>query len=1212
MLYSYLCMCGFLGGISLTAAEKNNINSLRVVTAGNSDDNSVSLAKLLDMIGSIAGGMHFGALCFDTELRVCLAIPVELGSFSLSPSLAGSTLTELEGCGLPEDFGENVTACKDSLAVRRAEFSCGVGYYVETVFCPCTASNGAFAGIIVIFKDISAVKELEGRITLEKERYNQLVDVIDCALWEYDIATGKMVQTKKLSGRYSDENLVIPDYYNTVRSWGLVHPDDMPVFEELCSALDSGKKTIDYTLRAYGDNDEYIYMRFCGTCVCDRTGKPYRIVGKTLNVDAEKREYNRLLSKSEHDQLTGLVNKSATREKIEKCFERTELLNSNEKHLLLIVDIDNFKQANDRWGHLYGDYVLEQFARRLQQLFLSSDVVGRIGGDEFIVLRKGLKLYDIKEEIASTITAMTKECSLNLKHGHQLTCSVGAAVYPDDGENFEALFKNADLALYTAKKSGKDKFVIYSHSITELSSFGETEIKNFGETLHPFESPTVAKDAIDVERRLADFSLNLISETQNIDDAISQIFFEVGKYYALGRIYIMELDVMTNEVTVSHEWCNDDVMSIKEPLEGLSNVVWDELVKRHNAGVIFRCDDISTLKTSPELRKWYSVLGTTSSMHYGLFDSGHLAACLVFNTYKDSRRWTQSEIATLTTIAKILSSNLLRNRNKLELKNEMFFAQSMINNQQLSNYAVKPYTYEVLYASEYTEKLFPFLKLGEVCYKAIMQRDTPCDFCPIKGLTDSITRYTTEFYSAEFESWFSTTATSVRSPIGTQMYLLCWSDVSGFIERVKSKDTLTGLLTFERFEADCMQLLSRGDKKYAVMYFDITKFKYINDEWGYSTGNELLKFAARIMNQTLSSDERFCRISGDNFLLLMEYETEDRYLRRVVSNFHTQVEQFKERFPKLNPIISTGVYFMKPNEKDLSIAIDRANAARKTVKSFHKSALAVFDEHLNYRMNREKEIENKMNDALGNGEFHIFFQPKVSLRTGKIIGAEALLRWILPDGRTIMPIDFIPIFEKNGFITELDFFVYDRVFATIRRWLDSGIIPVTISVNVSRAHVNETAFQDKLSELLDMYGITTEYLELELTESIFFDDLQVLRKMISGLRDKGFKISIDDFGSGYSSLNLLKTLPVDILKLDKDFFLQNTMDDRDKTVINSIIQLAKGLGLSVISEGVETEAQVEYLTGIGCDMAQGYYYYKPMPLPDFERQLVKSQEAPST
>lgn len=1191
----------------MTAASKQNAApDKRVFTDDDTNGGQFSAAEVLDLVGSLVRGMNFGAVCFDTNLKARLVLPMQLGRFRIPHSFVGKQLYELKGCGFSKSYKSAVLECMQTNAVQRIEFSCGENNFLEAFLCPYISSDGTPSGVISIFKNISKIKELENSLLIEKERYNLLVDISECALWEYDIATKDMIQTKKLSGRYSDENLNIPDYYNTVCSWNLIYPDDMPIFAALCEALDRGEKNIDFTLRALGDNDDYIYIRFCGICVYDRHGKPYRIVGRTLNVDAEKREYNLLLSKSEHDQLTGLVNKATTRDKIEKCFERTEMLFSKEKHLLMIVDIDNFKQANDRWGHLYGDYVLEEFSRRLQQLFLSSDVVGRIGGDEFIVLRKGLKSFDSKEEIASSINTMTDECNMKLKPGHVLTCSVGVAVYPDDGDCYETLFKNADVALYTAKSSGKNKFAIYNPGLTALHDFGETELKNFDDH-SMFESHPVARDSIDVERRLADFSLNLISETQNIDDAIAQIFYEVGKYYGLGRIYIIGLDVMTNDVDVSHEWCNDGVLSMREPLESLSDIVWNELVRRHNQGVIFRCDDVTTLNTSPEISKWYSTLGTTSAMHYGLFDSGHLTACLVFNTYKDSRRWSQSEIATLTTIAKILSSHLLRNRNKLELKNEVFFAQAMINNQQLSNYAVKPYTYEVLYASEYTEKLFPYLKLGEVCYKAIMQRDTPCDFCPIKGLTDSITRYTTEFYSADFESWFSTTATSVRSPIGTQMYLLCWSDVSGFIERVKSKDTLTGLLTFERFEADYMQLLSNADKKYAIMYFDITRFKYINDEWGYSTGNELLKYCARIMNQTLSSDERFCRISGDNFLLLMEYETEEKFLRRIVSNYHAQVEQTKNRFPKINPIISTGIYFLKSSDKDLSIAIDRANAARKTVKSFHKSAVAVFDEHLNYRMNREKEIENKMNDALGNGEFHIFFQPKVSLKTGEIIGAEALLRWILPDGRTIMPMDFIPIFEKNGFITELDFYVYDRVFATIRRWLDSGITPVTVSVNVSRAHVNESSFQDKLLGLLEVYGITTEYLELELTESIFFEDLQVLRSMISGLREKGFKISIDDFGSGYSSLNLLKTLPVDILKLDKDFFLQSTMDDRDKTVINSIIRLAKGLGLSVISEGVETAAQVEYLTGIGCDMAQGYYYYKPMPLPDFEKHLARSE-----
>lgn len=1162
---------------------------------------NASPEKLLEFFSLISSEQYFGGVFFDGGLTARFILPISCGGCHIDASLLGKDIGDFVSCGLFSNYADIARECLNSGKTKEIEFSCDSNTFMHANVIPC--SIDLISGVMIALHDCTPEKQMETILELEKEKFRILTDTIDCALWEYDIATHTLLQTRKFRGRYSEDNLNIPDYYNKMMEWNLIHPDDVQIFKEYCSAMDRGEKTVDFTLRALSDNDDYIYMRFQGSSVSDNNGVPFRIVGKTLNVDAEKKEYNRLLSKSEHDPLTNLLNRSATKERIEKCFTRTQ---GNEEHLLLIIDIDNFKQSNDRWGHLYGDYVLEEFSSRLANLFLPTDVIGRIGGDEFVVLRKGLRDYESTDKIIEAIFSMTADKIGGLKEGHNLTCSVGAAIYPIHGSNYETLFKSADIALYRAKNCGKNRFVIYSSDLVFMQEFGETELKKFDESSRDASPSTLER--FDVERRLADFALNLINEKRDISVAVAEIFDEIGKFYGLGRICIVEKDVMTGKVCINHEWCGNGAASMRSILEQHGEDLWQELCIHHKSEAIFRCDDVfHSDEMSDRILTIYSLLGTKGTMHYGLFDSDKMIACLVFNTTGTLRRWTNSEVATLTTVAKILSSHLLRNRSKIELENEIFFMQSMINNQRLSNYAIKPYTYEILYATEYTEKLFPYLKLGETCYRTIMHRDTPCDFCPVRGLSDSVSRYTTEFYSNENEAWFSTTASTVMSPSGEHMYLVCWSDVTGFVERVKSKDTLTGLLTFERFEAESLKLISTDRKKYAIDYFDVSRFKYINNEWGYSAGNELLKFIARIMSMSLSSDERICRITGDTFIALLEYTDEEALRERLTSNFLVQYSQMKERFPKINPVISSGLYFLKNGEHDLSVAIDKANAARKTVKSFHKSALAVFDEKLNYRLNREKEIENKMHESLANDEFRIFIQPKVNLANGKIIGAEALLRWILPDGRTIMPMDFIPVFERNGFIAELDFFVYDKVFAEMRRWLDMGVSPVTVSVNVSRVHINETQFRDKLLSLLNVYDIPAYYIELELTESIFFDDLQPLSKLMSQLRSDGFSISIDDFGSGYSSLNLLKTLPVDIIKLDKEFFLSRTMDDRDKTVISSIISLAKGLGLKVISEGVETPEQIRYLSDIGCDMAQGFYFYKPMPISDFEHLLDKGR-----
>jgi EAL domain-containing protein (putative c-di-GMP-specific phosphodiesterase class I) len=250
-------------------------------------------------------------------------------------------------------------------------------------------------------------------------------------------------------------------------------------------------------------------------------------------------------------------------------------------------------------------------------------------------------------------------------------------------------------------------------------------------------------------------------------------------------------------------------------------------------------------------------------------------------------------------------------------------------------------------------------------------------------------------------------------------------------------------------------------------------------------------------------------------------------------------------------------------------------------------------------ISQEKKIENQMYEALKNNEFIVYMQPKIDLVSGLIAGAEALVRWKMPDGQILNPSEFIPTFEKNGFIDELDFYVYEETLKTLRYWLDIGKRPIIISLNVSRVHIKDSKFITKLDNLVKKYNIPSNLIEFEITENIFFNEQERLIYIMNSLRKKGFLISIDDFGSGYSSLNLLKMLPIDILKLDREFFMGNNMDQNDKIIISGIISLAKSLGLKVVSEGVETEEQAAFLRESCCDMAQGFLFYKPLPMEEF-------------
>lgn len=712
------------------------------------------------------------------------------------------------------------------------------------------------------------------------------------------------------------------------------------------------------------------------------------------------------------------------------------------------------------------------------------------------------------------------------------------------------------------------------------------------------------KDIPDVERRLLNFTFKIISEAENIDFAMNQIFKEIGTYYELSRIAIFENSTMSQHAKVSYEWLNNGISSCNINNLERSDTVTREFQYKFQSTGIYACNDVTKEIVSHELEDIYNRLETKAVIQIAIYDNNQFIGCTNFEDCIRTREWTKSEIDTLYFITKVISNYILQLRSKEELKNEIFFTQAMLNNQKLSNYAIKQDTYELLYVSKNTENLFPNVELGELCYKAIFGRNKPCETCPLKGLNDKNNRYSVEAYNEKLDAWLSTTASKVEMPDGQRMNLICLSDVTGFMERVKSKDILTGLMTLPKFEAEAMKLIASAKNiYYVILYSDFDKFKFINDEWGYSLGNEILKYYAERVSWLLSSSELFCRVSSDKFITLLSYRNREDVLDRIEMINNIIKKDFNKKFPKIKPIIISGVYFLTTDDKVLSIALDKANIARKRMKGYHKSQYAIYDDSLHIEITKEKLIENRMYDALSNGEFTVYLQPKINLNTLQIDGAEALVRWITSDGKIMSPMEFIPIFEKNGFIIELDFYVYEEAFKSLRKCLDVGKKPIVISINVSRLHIDETNFIDRIDKLVKKYNLPTNLIEIEITENVFLKGLDRLLTVISALREKGFLVSIDDFGSGYSSLNLLKTLPVDILKIDKEFFMSNAMEDKDKIVIDSIIKLAKGLGLKVISEGVETIEQARFLKDCSCDMVQGYFFYKPLPIDEFEKLI---------
>ncbi len=426
-------------------------------------------------------------------------------------------------------------------------------------------------------------------------------------------------------------------------------------------------------------------------------------------------------------------------------------------------------------------------------------------------------------------------------------------------------------------------------------------------------------------------------------------------------------------------------------------------------------------------------------------------------------------------------------------------------------------------------------------------------------------------------------------------------------------DPLTGGATKKTFIEKSMKAIKKsGTLKWTLAIMDIDKFKFINDRLGYEEGNRMLERMYKTLSDHMENGETYARISDDNFACCFPDMPDSDVIGRLNSIF----EEFGRRnslFVSYPVLFSAGVCRLEQCvEKygliDFNAAIDCCNIAKKTIKGLHRSAIAFYDGKIREQAMREKDFENVMPAALENGEFMCYIQPKYGARSRRIEGGEALIRWKSSDFGFVFPDQFIPIAEKNGFVVELDFFILEEVCKAMRRWFDKGLKPVVISVNQSRMHLTHDDYIWRLREIVDKYSIPYDCLELEITETVFNDNAELLLQVMQKLHDIGFQLSIDDFGSGYSSLNMLKDIPADVVKIDREFFNGTVNSDKGRAVITTVVDLAKKLRMHVISEGVETLDQVEFLDEINCDLIQGYYFAKPMPMKDFEELWFKDLE----
>ena len=417
-------------------------------------------------------------------------------------------------------------------------------------------------------------------------------------------------------------------------------------------------------------------------------------------------------------------------------------------------------------------------------------------------------------------------------------------------------------------------------------------------------------------------------------------------------------------------------------------------------------------------------------------------------------------------------------------------------------------------------------------------------------------------------------------------------------------DPVTGGDTFAKFQKDYEETVSGcSNVSFALLSLDLNRFKMINDMYGSEEGDRILQNMDRIWKEIFREHEYCGHRMADRFAVLLTYQSREELELRIRDYRKLLRETTKNRY---NLSLRIGVYLLQGTKESFSTAYSRSMMAFAAAKDSEKHFYAFYNEEMEEQLIWEKLVEDDFDTALKNREFVVFYQAKINAETQQITGAEALVRWIRPDGTIIPPGRFIPVLENNDSIVELDRYMFREVCLQQKQWLDEGKSIVPVSVNLSRVQLADRNLVDYYQRILDETGLPPEYIGLEFTESAMFNNEEILRNTVDRLHDMGMKVLIDDFGVGYSSMMSLKVIPVDILKVDKSF-IDSIGDERGDKIVISIIEFATSLGMSVTAEGVENDEQYQFLQAHRCDDIQGYYFSRPVPADEYEKRFLNRQ-----
>jgi len=924
-------------------------------------------------------------------------------------------------------------------------------------------------------------------------RYEALISVDKKKVYEYDIQKDEITVVESDREEFGQRKFY-KNFSENAKKYRYVLYADWKTFDKYVAMCRDGEPEFEVDMRLRNRYGDYQWYHVNGKTLLSQEGIPETVIGTIKNIDESKRLELRQADDNKRDPLTKLYRRFYSRELIEEFLKNQA---GADYAGLIIIDIDNFKDLCDSMGHAFADEILHNVAADLEDIFYPTDILGRSGGDEFIILMKYIEqIPNIEKKVQEVLTALRRTYSEN-ELNFSSTVSIGVSVYPLDGQDYETLYKNALKALAHAQANGRDRYCFYEAEKEEEYKKYQIDEK-ISKLITEDENDQLEEQA--ESESLFELATRLLEESKDTDSAINLLLRHVARELDVDGILIRRRVGKAYEIEYPYHCILLDIPFDQNTVNSkLSQEEWENeiaYIRKHNG--LACCNDVTELDNEI-IKETAMKNGLQSYARSTFFEKDEYLGSIDVVNFTRKREWSKEDRRTIQILTNVVSSYLFK--------------------------------------------------------------------------------------------------------------MKAYEDARETVEHMTGYDSVTDLYKYEKFLVEAGEYLKTAPHgQYAIVYLDFANFKYINEIYGYEVGDKILRAYA---DEARGYDERFisgCRVFSDNMICLMDADgwtvPETKFRLERASNIFREKTKKKYLESNLSCVFGVCLFYVDGSEISLKNIISNANLARKEAKKPENPPCIIYDSKMGEKLLQEITFANDMEDAFRNHEFAVYMQPKVDLKKCVINGAEALIRWIKPDGTMIFPNDFVPVFEKNKTITLLDYFVYEEVCKYLAERKKNGERLINISMNVSRVHLNAIEqLISYISGLLEKYEIEPHLLEFELTETVFTDTVDDTIELMSRLRELGVRVSMDDFGSGYSSLNVLTKLPLDVLKLDKEFLRDFEDDSDEKIIIPGIIDMAKKMNLRVVCEGVETKEQVDFLRDVDCDVAQGYFYSKPMPLDVFSKML---------